>query len=182
MKYKIFSEEKAVTPVVGVMLMVVVTVILAAAVSSYAGSMSAQDAAPQLTLKSSASMKDGFITLEHLGGDILTKDNVDIEIATGSPVTSGYVNMSNMTFMPESKYLRPGDTAKFFFVQNATFNKWEELTPGNYTGVAGTETMRGVFKGEQISLSVYQGTPFKMTLIDKNSGQTIYTTTVVMNP
>jgi flagellin-like protein len=158
---KLFSNEKAVSPVIGVMLMIVVTVILAAAVSSYAGSMSTQEAAPQTTLKASASFADQYIKLEHLGGDILTKANLNIEIANNNPVVSGYVNMSNVTFSPESSYLRPGDTATISFL------------PGTYGAT---------FKGDAISQSVAVGTAFKISVIDKESGQTVYTSTVTMNP
>jgi flagellin-like protein len=163
---KLFSEEKAVTPVIGVMLMVVVTVILAAAVSSYAGSMSTQDAAPQATLKASASYADGCVTLEHLGGDILAKANMNIEIAYGNPTTSGYVEMANVTFSPEANFLRPGDVATIPF---------DPIV--DWTGVPIAD-----FKDGTIDLAVYVGTPFKVSIIDKESGQTVYTSTVVMNP
>lgn len=163
---KIFSEEKAVTPVVGVMLMVVVTVILAAAVSSYAGSMGTQDAAPQATFVTEASLTKDSVTFSHLGGDILTKADLAIEIAYGKPVTSGYVNMTNVTFAPNGEFLRPGDTATLEFTE----------------GVSHDGKRQAEFTGDDISLAVYEGTPFKMTFIDKNSGQTIYSTTVAMNP
>jgi flagellin-like protein len=158
---KLFSSEKAVSPVIGVMLMIVVTVILAAAVSSYASSVDTQDAAPQATLKASASYTDNEITLEHLGGDILTKSNLNIEIANGNPVVSGYVDMTNVTFAPEGDYLRPGDTATISFSEG---------------------TYGATFYGEAIHQSVAIGTPFKVSIIDKETGQTVYSSTVTMNP
>lgn len=163
---KLFSNEKAVSPVIGVMLMIVVTVILAAVVSSYAGSMSTQDQAPQASLKASASWTDGHIALEHLGGDVLTKSNIQIEIASGAPLVSGYANMTNVTFSPQSGYLRPGDNAQI------RFNPINTVWAGNAAH----------FTGETISQTVPVGTPFKITVIDKESGQTVYTSTVVMNP
>lgn len=163
---KLFSNEKAVSPVIGVMLMIVITVILAAAVSSFASSMETQDAAPQATFSvDTSSQDDGYITLSHLGGDILTKSNLHIAISYGSPAISGYVNMSNVTFSPESDYLRPGDTAKI------NFSKTE------YSG-----KQRATFKSDDIKLSVYVGVPYKIKFIDASSGQTIYTTSAVMNP
>jgi len=158
---KLFSSDKAVSPVIGVMLMIVVTVILAAAVSSFASSTETRDAAPQATLKASASYADGYITLEDLGGDILTKANINIEISNGNPAVSGYVNMSNVTFSPESDYLRPGDSATISFLDGA---------------------YGATFKGELISQSVAIGTPFKVSIIDKETGQTVYISTVTMNP
>lgn len=174
---KLFSEEKAVSPVIAVMLMIVVTVILAAAVSSYAGSMSTQEAAPQATLKSSASLSAGYVTLEHLGGDILTKSNIVIEIASGTPQVSGYVDMVNVTFTPQENYLRSGDVAKISF---ETKKSYQDGDPWDGSGNTGPLTT--VFKGELISQSVAVGTPFKVSIIDKESGQTVYTSTVVMNP
>lgn len=164
---KLFSSEKAVSPVIGVMLMIVVTVILAAAVSSFASSTETQDVAPQATLKASASYLDGYIKLEHLGGDILTKANLNIEIAYGNPTTSGYVNMTNVTFSPESDYLRPGDSAKI---------------PFNNAAVDWQGTSVADFKDGDIDLAVYIGTPFKVSIIDKETGQTVYSSTVTMNP
>ncbi|WP_321416551.1 type IV pilin N-terminal domain-containing protein [uncultured Methanomethylovorans sp.] len=162
---KLFSSEKAVSPVIGVMLMIVVTVILAAAVSSFASSTQTQDAAPQATLKASASYNDGYITLEDLGGDILTKANMNIEIAYGNPTTSGYVNMTNVTFSPESDYLRPGDSATIPFTQYES----EYITGA------------GFYDGD-IHLTVAIGTPFKVSVIDKETGQTVYTSAVTLNP
>ncbi len=64
--------EIAVSPVVGVMLMLVVTIIIAAVVSAYAGGMSpAQAKTPQVTLTADYSVTDGM-TISHNGGDTLT--------------------------------------------------------------------------------------------------------------
>jgi len=158
---KLFSSEKAVSPVIGIMLMIVVTVILAAAVSSFASSVDTQDAAPQATLKASASYADGNITLEHLGGDILTYANLNIEIANSNPTVSGYVDMDKVKFSPEPDFLRPGDTATISFDKG---------------------TYGATFIGETIHQSVAIGTPFKVSIIDKETGQTVYTSTVTMNP
>ncbi|WP_321416555.1 type IV pilin N-terminal domain-containing protein [uncultured Methanomethylovorans sp.] len=162
---KLFSNEKAVSPVIGVMLMIVVTVVLAAAVSSFASSTSTQDAAPQATFSvDSSSQSDGYIQMSHLGGDILTKANLKIAVSTGSRL-SGYVNMSNVTFSPESDYLRPGDSVKIAFLKT------------EYEG-----DDRATFKSPDVKLNIYVGTPYKIKFIDTNSGQTIYETSTVMNP
>ncbi len=158
---KLMADNRGVTPVIGVMLMIVVTVILAAAVSSYAATMGSQDAAPQATFSAEASLTDGYITLNHLGGDILSKGNTKIEIASGTPLITGYVNMSNVTFSPKSNYLRPGDMATIEFVASLYGAK---------------------FKGDDISQSVSVGTPFRLTIIDIASGQTVYSKQLPMNP
>jgi len=72
------ARDDAVSPVVGVMLMLVVTIIIAAIVSSFAGGLgSTSGTAPTATLavKMSAGPNDTNVTIEHLGGDPLaTKD------------------------------------------------------------------------------------------------------------
>ena len=163
---KLMADNRGVTPVIGVMLMIVVTVILAGAVSSYAGTMGSQDAAPQATFSAEASRIDGHITLNHLGGDILSKGNTKIEIACDTPLVTGYVNMSNVTFSPKSNYLRPGDMATIEFVADYGYD-------GN---------PRAKFEGDDIKQSVTVGTPFRLTIIDIASGQTVYSTQLPMNP
>ncbi len=73
---KVFGNE-AVSPVVGVMLMLVVTIIIAAVVSAFAGGLTeSTDKAPQVSLKATYSQTDG-LTISHQGGDaIATIDTV----------------------------------------------------------------------------------------------------------
>ncbi|MDH7510673.1 MAG: type IV pilin N-terminal domain-containing protein [Methanolinea sp.] len=70
--------DDAVSPVVGVMLMLVVTIIIAAVVSAFAGGItSSQAKTPQANIEVSTGYIDGNfdIKFEHKGGDpILTKD------------------------------------------------------------------------------------------------------------
>ena len=72
------EDESAVSPVVGVMLMLVVTIIIAAVVSAFAGGMgSTQTKTPQasIAVKTGTTSGNLEITFEHLGGDpVLTKD------------------------------------------------------------------------------------------------------------
>ncbi len=73
------QKDDAVSPVVGVMLMLVVTIVIAAVVSAFAGGMgTSQKAAPQASIAvKTGYLSDGNfdISFEHLGGDpILTRD------------------------------------------------------------------------------------------------------------
>lgn len=70
-------KNQAVSPVVGVMLMLVVTIIIAAIVSAFGGGLtSGQSKAPQANIKSTFSITDGM-TITNAGGDSLaTKDLV----------------------------------------------------------------------------------------------------------
>ncbi|NOR48192.1 MAG: hypothetical protein GQ533_09155, partial [Methanosarcinaceae archaeon] len=140
-----------------------------------AATMGSQDAAPQATFSAEASRTDGHISLNHLGGDILTKGNTKIEIASGTPLITGYVNMSNVTFAPESNYLRPGDVAYIEFEISLGYRQDEY---GNWT----KDLPIADFNGNEIDHTVPVGTPFRLTIIDTVSGQTVYSKQLPMNP
>ena len=90
--------DAAVSPVVGVMLMLVVTIIIAAVVSAFAGGLSsttAKSPTVSMDVKIDLSADDGMggtvpkITFKHISGDpIHTKD---LEIITYFTNTTGYV-------------------------------------------------------------------------------------------
>jgi flagellin-like protein len=68
-------KDRAISPVIGVMLMLVVTIIIAAVVSGFAGSLTgASDAARTAALQGDFK-QSGFMTISNVGGDILTTRN-----------------------------------------------------------------------------------------------------------
>ncbi len=77
------SNERAVSPVVGVMLMVVVTIIIAAVVSAFAGGIKAPDKAPQMTMDGTYSISKGM-TITHTGGDTINVKQVYMSVSPGS--------------------------------------------------------------------------------------------------
>jgi len=70
------EEEGAVSPVIGVILMVAITVILAAVIAAFVFGMGPPEQAPQASLRASATTMDGeaAIKLEHQGGDSVYLD------------------------------------------------------------------------------------------------------------
>jgi len=91
MDIKVFREsEKAVSPVIGVILMVAITVILAAVIASFVFGLGAKapKSAPQAQLSLSdhtgslttASTTESVLTISHQGGDALTCENTKILI------------------------------------------------------------------------------------------------------
>jgi FlaG/FlaF family flagellin (archaellin) len=63
-------NDSAVSPVVGVMLMLVVTIIIAAVVSAFAGGLSSDTGkAPQASIECSVELDDTQFIFEHKGGD-----------------------------------------------------------------------------------------------------------------
>lgn len=170
MKIKLFNDNKGVSPVIGVMMMIVVTVILAGAVSSFASSTDVQETAPQATFTASASMADGYITLNHLGGDTIYHTNVKAEIKYGTPTMSTLVNSSAFTFEPDSEYLGPGDIAKISF-------DWYDTDTYAATGNL-TDAEGALFD----SVAVMENEPFVISIIDTDTDQTVYSTKIVLNP
>jgi FlaG/FlaF family flagellin (archaellin) len=86
--------EDAVSPVVGVMLMLVVTIIIAAVVSGFSGGlMSTQTRAPQATIKATFSVTSG-LAITNAGGDALATNTIVISTRDGPDFGSGLQTFS----------------------------------------------------------------------------------------
>lgn len=91
------EEEGAVSPVIGVILMVAITVILAAVIAAFVFGMGPPEQAPQASLRATAdtsadNTSASIVRLEHQGGDQIvlmstntkvTVDGEDVELAVG---------------------------------------------------------------------------------------------------
>jgi FlaG/FlaF family flagellin (archaellin) len=76
-------KENAVSPVVGVMLMLVVTIIIAAVVSGFAGGLvKGQTKAPQATIQGTFSVTSG-LTITNAGGDAIPTSSILITTTDG---------------------------------------------------------------------------------------------------
>jgi archaeal type IV pilus assembly protein PilA len=77
------NNEHAVSPVVGIMLMLVVTVIIAAVVSGFAGGMmKGQSKAPQATIQGKFSTSQGMQII-HAGGEAIPTSGMVITVKNG---------------------------------------------------------------------------------------------------
>jgi len=114
---KLFENNKAVSPVIGVILMVAITVILAAAIGSSVFGQGTTESAPKANLDIKAghiptSATDApSIKIEHLGGDAIhfedptvtkvmasVNGGTSVEInADGAPDTGNYDNLETMS-------------------------------------------------------------------------------------
>jgi len=93
-------SNDAVSPVVGVMLMLVVTIIIAAVVSAFAGGLgSSQKTTAQATISGTYSQSNGM-TISHTGGDS--------------------VALSSVNFMTTPSEMMGTDAAKFAWIINKT--------------------------------------------------------------
>jgi flagellin-like protein len=98
------KDDKAVSPVIGVILMVAITVILAAAIGSSVFGMGPAKSAPQANLEIRAAGISGTgsnivasVKIEHLGGDIIhfedsEKTKVTASLENGQSYTIGAAN------------------------------------------------------------------------------------------
>ena len=78
------KEESAVSPVIGVILMVAITVILAAVIGAFVFGMGTPEKTPAANIEiTSAEATGDTITLEHRGGDSLPMDDVKIIVKSG---------------------------------------------------------------------------------------------------
>ncbi|MCL9812562.1 type IV pilin [Natranaeroarchaeum aerophilus] len=93
------GDERAVSPVIGVILMVAITVILAAVIGAFViGIGDDQEAVPQASFDFDDEGEDGDLTITHSAGDSIDESNLDVtnngvELTTPSwssdPVSAG---------------------------------------------------------------------------------------------
>lgn len=69
MKHNLKKSDNGVSPVIAVMLMLSITVILAALVSSYAGGFASTEKVPQVSIRGTFSQSLGQLEVEHMGKD-----------------------------------------------------------------------------------------------------------------
>ena len=78
---KLFTEERAVSPVIGVILMVAITVILAAVIGAFVlGIGGDQNATPQASISLDADVEDDNVTITHNGGQTLDLDDLQLSV------------------------------------------------------------------------------------------------------
>jgi len=100
------SNEDAVSPVVGIMLMLVVTIIIAAVVSGFAGGvMKGQAKAPQATIQGKFSTTTG-LQIIHGGGEALPTSSMVISVKNGPTFGPGLeatsTNVLNLRYVNNS--------------------------------------------------------------------------------
>jgi len=96
------KEEDAVSPVIGVILMVAITVILAAVIAAFVFGMGPPEQAPQAAIRASAMTLDAntVVKLEHQGGDAITFSDTNTKVTVnGESVNySGLYGDDNIRF------------------------------------------------------------------------------------
>jgi len=86
----LFQDDDAVSPVIGVILMVAITVILAAVIGAFVLNLGGgQNAAPQASFTFNYDSTSSSGTVEHTGGNDIDTNNVRIEHPNGT-VSTGF--------------------------------------------------------------------------------------------
>ena len=89
------SDDRAVSPVIGVILMVAITVILAAVIGSFVlGIGGQQEAAPQASITITENT-DGDVNINHRGGDSFTNSSTaNLTITNGTATATATDNLT----------------------------------------------------------------------------------------
>nr|WP_321496379.1 type IV pilin N-terminal domain-containing protein [uncultured Methanolobus sp.] len=93
-----FLNEDAVSPVIGVILMVAITVILAAVIAAFVFGMGPPEQAPQASIRASADTMNSLnaIKIEHQGGDAITFTEARTKVTvSGNTSTAGTVTLNS---------------------------------------------------------------------------------------
>ncbi|GAB7016613.1 hypothetical protein JCM10550A_19810 [Methanogenium cariaci] len=179
-------NEDAVSPVIGVMLMLVVTVIIAAIVSGFAGGMSDnQNMAPTAAIQCSITKTDAdnaVLTLKHMSGDSLDTGDlrfyIDYFDSSDNPVqkrtqgvsTAGFTNSqgdsvsATVPYLTDVKVGDVGDSEVNF--GQFLWNPGQILTTGNAEGFHAVTDL--------YPADIEIGDIICIRLVDTNSQKTVF--------
>ncbi|KDS91073.1 hypothetical protein FK85_06475 [Halorubrum saccharovorum] len=118
------GDDRAVSPVIGVILMVAITVILAAVIGTFVLGLGDQlgDSQPTAQLEISADEDNSNIVIEHTGGSELQLSEFDMQVRNGSSV-EGSGTVSDLS-------------------GNSTLSVGESITIDYTAGSTGTDNIR----------------------------------------
>ena len=97
-------NEDAVSPVIGVMLMLVVTIVIAAVVAAFAGGLATETEATPVAVLDADVYTDEVI-IRHLSGDNLQKDETAVKVQS----LDGKTTYATISQIGTSGYLKPGE-------------------------------------------------------------------------
>ena len=126
------DDERAVSPVIGVILMVAITVILAAVIGTFVLGLGENvESAPQASLDFKYnSTNNGNITMEHRGGDTLDPGNVEVRLNGESPKDSSEIITDNF---------QAGDSVR---INKTSYDASGDLSSGDTISVVTTGSDR----------------------------------------
>jgi flagellin-like protein len=122
---ELLTEDRAVSPVIGVILMVAITVILAAVIGTFVLGLGDQvsESAPQASFSFDFNMSgsDGNVTVTHEGGETLEASNIEINNSDDSlsPVSGGFADTISAGDNAEYSGVDNGDTIRVIWTNPA---------------------------------------------------------------
>ena len=107
---------RAVSPVIGVILMVAITVILAAVIGTFVLGLGDQvESAPQASFNFDTNDDEDTVEIVHRGGDNINTNNVDFRVSNMDEVDSGPDDDGEFVVEDADGTLRAGDTVTIQF-------------------------------------------------------------------
>ena len=97
-------KEDAVSPVIGVMLMLVVTIVIAAVVAAFAGGLATETEATPITVLD-VDVHTNKVILRSLSGDNLQKDETAVKVQS----LDGKTEYASFSQIGTSGYFKPGE-------------------------------------------------------------------------
>ncbi len=165
---KFIENKDAVSPVVGVMLMLVVTLIIAGVVSAFGGGLVSTTApTPQASITGSLTVGSPLV-LTHHGGDSIVGSSLGVKTKI---VSGSYVDMVSNVNLTNAKILRTGSN-----VASDVFQSGDMLSI-DWDDVFKTTSLNG----ELVGYEPAKGDMVLITVIDKNTGNQISSQTVTTN-
>ena len=162
---KFIENKEAVSPVVGVMLMLVVTLIIAGVVSAFGGGLvSTSTPTPQASIGSSLTY-EGILKVTHNGGDTITGSAMDVKAKI---ISGSYVDMVSDVIIKNSTLARTNSSVtKDKFQTGDVFTvKWNDVFP--------------IAEGADYTLYPSKGDVVQIIVVDKNNGNQISSSTATV--
>ena len=155
---ELFSNDdtRAVSPVIGVILMVAITVILAAVIGTFVLGLgqNVSQSTPQAQL--SFTVTGNNLTIAHKGGDSITASNIKVTLKNSATGDTVKFNPTNNT------KLSVGDSARIHSTNTKATLYWPD--DGSSKSSVNDTTN---------SFNLQPGTTYHITIVDKNSQQLI---------
>jgi len=120
---QLLTEDRAVSPVIGVILMVAITVILAAVIGTFVLGLGDQvsESAPQASFSFDFDMDNDNVTVTHEGGETLQKSNIavngsDSDVSATSETFSDPISAGDSAVYTD---VNPGETIRVIWTNPA---------------------------------------------------------------
>lgn len=143
-----FLDEDAVSPVIGVILMVAITVILAAVIAAFVFGMGPPEQAPQASLRGSADMSvsnttASIVKLEHQGGDQVVMADANTKIV---------VDGETAVFAVSNGELDAGETCYIMVDEDGVYTIGDNTTTDDYMPSTATDAVAIASSGDTVNV------------------------------